>query len=465
MRHLARLLLAIGALAGTIALGVPAASAQIALESSTPAAGEQLTVTPTEVRLDFDQSIDAERVKASLDNGAQLVELGDPVLDPNGNGVVVFPIVGAVPNGPLVVGWQAVGADGKVIEGRIDFVVSAPVVVQPGQTTLTGAPNLIPVGPTETPTTDNDTPGPTTPQAPTPAEITAAKAGKTPAFLLGVTRWVSYLAFSVWIGGLLLISGLWQSAGRSQSLRQLMRISWLALVVSSLLALIFQSWILRGSVGLSIGELWDVTSGRGLVAKFLLACGLGAFALNPVALSNPSGQFSAGFVSVVAALAIATSGHTATWRWLWIGVLVQMLHILAIAAWLGLLAVLGMVVMREANDNDARLAVAQFTSITTGLLAIIVATGVLQTVRFAGGPGNLTSTTYGRWLLVKVAIVGVMLLVARISRRRIIGRMIGRSEIARGTRDQLRRALITEFSIGAATLVVTALLVVQTPVA
>jgi copper transport protein len=459
MRHLARLLFILGALAGTAALGVPAASAQISLESSTPASGAQLSAAPTEIRLDFSEPIRAERVKASLDNGAQLVELGNAFLDPNGGDIVVFPIAGAVPNGTLGLGWQAVGGDGTVIEGRVEFVVNAPVVAPPGQTTVgtLGAPLPLP-------TPDTVAPPTTTPPAPTPGELGAAKAGKTPAFLLGVTRWVSYLAFSVWIGGLLLIGGLWQSATRSQSLRQLMRISWFALVASSLLALVFQSWILQGSVGLSIGELWDVTSGRGLVAKFLLACGLGAFALNPVALSNPAGRSAAAFVSVVTALAIATSGHTATWRWLWIGVLVQTLHILAIAAWLGLLAVLGMVVMREANDNDARLAVAQFTSITTGLLAIIVATGVLQTVRFAGGPSNLTSTTYGRWLLLKIALVCVMLLVARISRRRIILRMIGRSEIARGTRDQLRRALITEFSIGAAALVITALLVVQTPV-
>jgi putative copper export protein/methionine-rich copper-binding protein CopC len=490
MRRLAHALIALVAVGVTAVAWPTAANAHAKFESSTPANGETLTAAPTEVRLDFSKPIDPARIKVSLDNGAQLIDLGAPYGDPNQIDVVVVPITGSVPNGNIGLNFRTVADDGHVVEGRVDFVVNAPVTVT---TTPIGIPPAEPapnaqVGGVDPAAVAGATPTSTSPPAPgaPPAGSTAPEstdtsapvaldealddalgqsAGQAPSFLLGVMRWVSYVGFAAWVGCLLLITWLWRNSEQSQRLRQLLQVTWIALVASSILAVVFQSWLIKGSPGLLLGDLWDFAAGRALVAKAVLSIGLGVFAIAPEVIATTAGRLSATFATGVLALAMAAAGHASTERWLYLGIAVQTAHVLAIGAWMGLLITLALVVLREANDSDSRSAVAQFSSVATGLVGAIVVTGAFQSLRFVGSFGNLFTSTHGRWLLFKLVLVGAMLVIARISRDRVARRLVGRSEMSTGTREQLRRALITEFAVGVATLAVTAMLVVQAPAA
>jgi putative copper export protein/methionine-rich copper-binding protein CopC len=497
MRQFVRLLLLTAVLGGGLAMQQPSAYAHAKLEGSTPAPGAQLSAAPTEIRLDFTEEVDPARLRVTFDNGAQLIDLGAPFLDPVSPDVAVIPIVGPVPNGNVGFSWRSVGDDGHVIDGRVDFVVSAPVPATTPPTTPLTAPPAASLAPSIGPITDALTPPvavtvPTSLLAPlvtvpavAPVEsvnaaaeeiettdgvgdaLDLADSGSSSAasFLLGVTRWIGYIGLSIWTGAFLSVAWLWTTAPRSQQFRLWMRGAWVALLVSSILAVIFQSWLIKGSPGLLIGDLWDITAGRGILGKLIIVVGLATFVQSPEMMSSTAGRVGAGAVTLVLALATAASGHAGTSRWLMLGMLAQTVHVLAVATWLGLLMILGLVMLREANDNDARFAVAQFSSIATALLGVIVATGVFQTLRFVGGPGNLFSSGHGRWLLLKLVVVAAMLFVAKVNRGRIGNGMIGRGAISARTREQLRRAMVTEFVLGIVVFAVTAILVVQAPAA
>lgn len=94
---------------------------------------------------------------------------------------------------------------------------------------------------------------------------------------------------------------------------------------------------------------------------------------------------------------------------------VDVLHLLAVAAWLGGLAAL--VVSLYWGPPVERAAVRRFSRIAFGSVVVLVATGLYQSWRQVGTWRALTDTAYGRLLLIKVALVVVLVGIAWLSRQ------------------------------------------------
>lgn len=94
---------------------------------------------------------------------------------------------------------------------------------------------------------------------------------------------------------------------------------------------------------------------------------------------------------------------------------VDILHLLAVAAWLGGLAAL--VVSLYWGPPVERTAVRRFSRIAFGSVMVLVATGVYQSWRQVGTWQALTDTSYGRLLLLKVGLVALLVGIAGVSRR------------------------------------------------
>lgn len=94
---------------------------------------------------------------------------------------------------------------------------------------------------------------------------------------------------------------------------------------------------------------------------------------------------------------------------------VDVLHLLAVAAWLGGLTAL-LVALYRTPDIDAA-AVRRFSGIAFGSVVVLAATGVYQSWRQVGTWSALTGTGYGQLLLVKVGLVALLVGIAWISRR------------------------------------------------
>jgi copper transport protein len=144
---------------------------------------------------------------------------------------------------------------------------------------------------------------------------------------------------------------------------------------------------------------------------------------------------------------------------------VDVVHLLTMGLWLGGLATL-VVVLRPAGITNTtaatapELAVHRFSSIATGSIGTLIATGSYQSWRQLGSWSAFGSTDYGRLLLVKLGVFALMLLVAlwshQAARDRVFWNRVPRT-------STLRRSVLVEAALGAVILGVTALLVNAEP--
>ncbi|MFF3406979.1 copper resistance CopC/CopD family protein [Streptomyces sp. NPDC002742] len=97
---------------------------------------------------------------------------------------------------------------------------------------------------------------------------------------------------------------------------------------------------------------------------------------------------------------------------------VDVLHLLAVAVWLGGLSTLVVALFRAPADTQIEAsAVRRFSRLAFGAVLVLVATGIYQSWRQLGSWSALTDTTYGQLLLVKVGLVALLVGIAWISRR------------------------------------------------
>ncbi|MFH8344975.1 copper resistance protein CopC [Streptomyces sp. NPDC018045] len=122
-----------------------------------------------------------------------------------------------------------------------------------------------------------------------------------------------------------------------------------------------------------------------------------------------------GIVAVGLAATWAMAEHASTGLQTAVAMPVDVLHLLAVASWLGGLTALLVSLYR--GPSVARSAVRRFSRLAFGSVLVVVATGVYQSWRQVGTWQALTDTSYGRLLLVKVALVVVLVGVAWFSRR------------------------------------------------
>ncbi|KOT90218.1 membrane protein [Streptomyces sp. NRRL F-5755] len=120
-------------------------------------------------------------------------------------------------------------------------------------------------------------------------------------------------------------------------------------------------------------------------------------------------------VAVGLAATWAMAEHASTGLQTAVAMPVDALHLLAVAAWLGGLAAL--LVSLYKGPSVARSGVRRFSRLAFGSVLVVVATGVYQSWRQVGTWRALTDTSYGRLLLIKVALVVVLVGVAWFSRR------------------------------------------------
>ncbi|HLK45241.1 MAG TPA: CopD family protein, partial [Acidimicrobiales bacterium] len=158
----------------------------------------------------------------------------------------------------------------------------------------------------------------------------------------------------------------------------------------------------------------------------------------------------------------ATTGTAVIW-----GLLLDLFHLGAAASWLGGLVVLACVLVGAgpgAERLDVSSAARRISTVAMVAVVVVVVSGSLQALRQVGSLGELTSTTYGRLLLAKVATVAVLVGLGAVSRtllRRRADAAVDASTVPR--RRLLVRSVAAELVVAAAVLGVTAGLVNAPP--
>ncbi|WP_310725758.1 copper resistance protein CopC [Streptomyces sp. N2A] len=411
-----RLLVVAVALAGALLGGAAPASAHAALTGSTPAQGSVVDQAPEQVALTFSEGVamgdDSIRV---LDPQGKRVDRGK--LRNLCSGSTVKYGTGLPPglrDGTYTVAWQAVSADSHPVSGAFTFSIGAP-----SKTTA-------------------------------PVAQQEAGGGLVGA-LYGIARALAYAGFVLLAGGAAFVVTCRPAAARVRSVQRLVVQGW-AVLTGTTVAMLLLRTPYTGSGDLSdvfdLGGLQQVLitkPGAALVSRLLLLAAaalfvavlFGAYARaqepredgpgGPDAPADPAEEarrrkdlsFGLGIGGVIVAAGLAATWamaeHASTGLQPAIAMPVDVLHLLAVATWLGGLAAL--VVSLYWGPPIERTAVRRFSRIAFGSVLVLVATGLYQSWRQVGTWTALTGTTYGRLLLLKVGLVAVLVGLAWFSRR------------------------------------------------
>jgi copper transport protein len=180
-------------------------------------------------------------------------------------------------------------------------------------------------------------------------------------------------------------------------------------------------------------------------------------------LTHPDVYWTAVSLPALGLLATwAFAGHAASMRWPTLGVLTDVAHHAAAAAWIAGLAIVGWFVIPAARPDVLVPVVRRFSRVAAVSVAVLVVTGVFQTLRLVGSPGDLFAVDHGRYLVAKLAILAGMLALANVNRRRV-DRQLDEPDTVHEHVGPLRNAMLGEFAIGLVIVAVTAAMVVSPP--
>src|SRR5262249_15546825 len=127
----------------------------------------------------------------------------------------------------------------------------------------------------------------------------------------------------------------------------------------------------------------------------------------------------AGVAGLVLLLTYAGTGHAVAGADPTLAMLADVLHLAAMAVWLGGLVMLLAGLLPLAGAAEVAVALPRFSRLAFGAVAVLVVTGVYRALGTVGAVAALWSTGYGRLLTVKVLAVSVLLTVADRSRRAV----------------------------------------------
>lgn len=248
--------------------------------------------------------------------------------------------------------------------------------------------------------------------------------------------------------------------------------------VAALAALVVQTAVMAGSVSeaLKPESLSYVALGTGLGIAFLVRAAGAALAAVLVVILKPSRAAWASLMIlggvVTASLAWTGHGGATEGAGRWPHLVADVVHALAAGLWLGSLAALTLMLRpRHGHAAGAPLthaALEGFSGLGTLAVALLTATGLINSwflIGIDGLPG-LVTTPYGWLLLFKLAVFGLMLLLAA-SNRFVLTPNLGASLDDDWARphalQRLRRSLVLESGLALALLFAVAIMGTQAP--
>lgn len=199
--------------------------------------------------------------------------------------------------------------------------------------------------------------------------------------------------------------------------------------------------------GSLVRMVWQAGAGR---ANVIRAAGL-CVAAAAVLRERP--VWPAALGAAMAATSFAWTGHA---RSLDPPVLplVQGVHLLGVAFWLGALAPL-LIVASRADGARAAAAAARFGSAALYVVAGLTAAGACLLVSLLGGAAQLWSSTYGRYAALKLVFVAALLCLAALNKLWLTPRMRSGGRAVRAFQVSVRCELLLGVLILAVTAVLT----------
>ncbi|MFD3972900.1 copper resistance CopC/CopD family protein [Streptomyces cyaneofuscatus] len=384
---------------GLILAGAGPASAHAALTGSDPQDGAVVATAPEEVTLTFSEAIAVgDGSIRVLDPSSKRADTGVEPKDRSDGSTVRYGVelLPGLPDGTYTVAWQAISADSHPISGAFTFSIGAP-----SETTVALPSEEVGGGPV--------------------------------GVVYGIARYVAYAGFTLLVGGAAFVLGCWPRGASVRPMQRLVVRGWVTLTAATLVMLLLRNPYTGSGKFADAFDLdglqavLDTKPGAALVSRLLLlgaaalfiAVLFGTYARREDAVEKKDLTFGlavgGGVVAAGIAATWAMSEHASTGIQAGIAMPVDVLHLLAVAAWLGGLVSLLVALYRTPDIGSD--AVRRFSRVAFGSVLVLAATGIYQSWRQVGSWSALTGTRYGQLLILKVALIVVLLAVAWFSRR------------------------------------------------
>ncbi len=415
----------IGLLAVLLGPAAPA-SAHAVLVNSDPASGTIVPDAPNKITLNFSESVQllSGKIQVLAPDGSR-ADQGEPTVD---GGAVTIPLRSGGGRGTYLVSFRVISADSHPVGGSLTYSV--------------GAASATPAA-----TIDDESVDPVV------------------RVLIPVGKYLGYAGLVLLVGPVLVLALLWP---HRLSRRGPGRLVWtgIGLVAgSTLLALWLQAPYSTGSslFDVRVGDLRDVlgsTFGAIMLVRLGVICAA-ALLLRPLLRGTGSdSKTDLALLGVLGVAALATwplTGHPTASPVAGVSVVVDAIHLAAMAVWLGGLVMLVAFLLRKADERELGAILPIWSRWAATAVAALIVAGVVQALIEVSSLDGLFFTTYGRLILVKVGLVAIVLGAAWYSRRLV------RSKVAEGKPSGLRRVVWAELAVTAVVLGVTSALVQIAP--
>ncbi|MEU4220218.1 copper resistance protein CopC, partial [Actinoplanes sp. NPDC026623] len=368
---------------GVLLIPASPASAHAAMQTATPEPGSVVATAPDEVTVTFSEGITpvAGRTQVLAPDGKRIT--GE--VTANGHTLRIRLRRADQPLGTYLVSYRIVSADSHPVGGALTFSVGAPSARPP----------------------ESD-----------PDRVHGSVAAAVPTF-----KFLGYAGLTLIVGPALLLALLWPRRVSRRGPILLVRAGLAGTAAATLGALWTQAPYSSGAPlwDVSGTELADVLTGPyGLTLLGRLAALAAVAALLPPVLRGTGGR-RRGLAVLGAGLAgLVTwplTGHAAEAPLTGVIVAAGVVHLAAMAAWLGGLVTLSVFLLRRAHPRVLGVILPVWSRWAALAVVWLVGAGAVQAVVQVGSVGALRGTAYGRLLLAKIAILAVVLTVAAFARR------------------------------------------------
>jgi copper transport protein len=457
-------------------LALPAtAFGHATLQSTVPERGAQLDTPPAEVVFKFDEAVEASfGALRVFDSAGQEVQVGK-AYHPGGRGAeIAIKLKPGLGDGTYTATFRVVSADGHPVSSGFVFTV-----------------------------------GDAAPPSESLDELLAGggSSGSITNSALSVARGVQYGAIALGLGALIFLLVVWRPLGVSsraftRRVEQLLLVAGAAGLVSAIVAIVLQGAVGSGTsfwsalspdtvrevLNTRFGTAWGIGVLAWAVVLIVLAFrplrgkqvapppeppepvlvgGGGAAIATAPAPAAVTRQRSAPKLAALAvplfglALLPSLGGHTSVQQPVAVLLGANIVHVLAISAWLGGIAVL-VFALRAATSElepDARTpllagAVGRFSALATIALPLVLITGVVQSIVEVGSFPALLDSAFGRAVLIKIIVALAIVALGFVNRQRMLP-ALRRAKTPGRTGVLLRRTLRAELALGLVAIAVT----------
>jgi copper transport protein len=402
------------------------ASAHAALVASDPGNGTIVPDAPNKVTLTFSEGIQllSGKIQVLAPDGSR-ADQGDPTSD---GSAVTIPLRTGGGRGTYLVSYRVISADSHPVGGTITFSVGAA-------------------------------------STPPTATVNDTKVDPVVRGLIPVGKYLGYAGLVLLIGPALVLALLWPHRLSRRGPAKLIWTGVGLITGSTLLAIWLQ---VPYSIGTSlfdvrVGDLRDVL-GSTFGAVMLVRLGViaaAAFLLRGLLRGDGNeSKTDLALLGVLGVAALATwplTGHPTASPVAGVSVVVDAIHLAAASVWLGGLVMLGVFLLRKANERELGAILPIWSRWAATAVSALILAGVVQALIEVSSISGLVNSTYGRLILVKVGLVGVVLAVAFFSRR------VVKQRTAEGKPLRLRRLVFAELAVTAVIIGVTSALVQIAP--